>query len=171
MLLTQPQFSDIRHDAPVMPDFALSFGTEIAYRADVAGMVTAALHDRFAIDDSMCVNIETCLREAVINAVVHGNLSLEGRIESQKDFESYYAAIEERISKARYKNRRVNITVWNHNQHLELRVSDEGKGFVMNHDMPEITLPYGRGLFLIRSLADSMWLAGDRRTLCMMFRY
>jgi len=151
-------------------DFALSLTTESTYHNDIAGMVTAALHDRFGISDALQIDIETCLREALINAVVHGNLSLETCMKSREDFEAYYTAIEERIGKALYKIRRVNIAVLDRNQHLELRVSDEGQGFTFDINAADILFPHSRGLFLIHSLADNMWVADDRRTLCMTFR-
>src|ERR1022692_381541 len=112
MDFSQPQFSDFHYVSSILPDFAWSLTTEATYRNDFAGMVTSALHRRFRIHDSVKMNIETCLREALINAVVHGNLCLECRIESREDFESHYAAIEERIGKAPYKSRRINLTIW-----------------------------------------------------------
>ncbi len=153
-----------------MPAFALSLTTASAYRRDIAAIVTSVLHERFPIHAARRMDIATCLHEALINAVVHGNLSLESRMASPEDFASHYAAIEERIGKALYKGRRINIAAWQRNHYLELRISDEGQGFFISPDAPISNLPHGRGLFLIRSLADDMWIAGDRCTLCMIFK-
>jgi len=161
---------DRTHVTPDAPDFSLSLTTESVWRNDIAGMVTAMLRDRFALSDSVKTDIETCLHEALINAVVHGNLSLRGKIEALEDFELHYTTIKERIGRTPYKNRRINIAIWDLHQYLEINVSDEGKGFTADINFTEHTFPYGRGLFIIHSLADSISITEDRRTLCMRFK-
>jgi anti-sigma regulatory factor (Ser/Thr protein kinase) len=150
------------------PDFALSLTTESAYRHITASITTDTISKRFKIGDSMKPSIETCLHEAIINAVVHGNLGIESSPTTEQDFKELYAVIEDRIGKALYKGRRINIAVWNHGEDVEIRINDEGRGFDL--DAPrkaDDTMPYGRGLYLIRSLATDVWLVN--RTLCMTF--
>jgi len=77
--------------------------------------------------------LSMAIREAVINAIVHGN--------------------------KRKSNKTVNINYLIKDKMLKVAVSDEGEGFdykkLPNPTLPEnILKPYGRGIFFIKSFMD-----------------
>jgi len=92
------------------------------------------LKDEYNIGDDTYANMLTCLSEATINAIVHGN-KLDG---TKKVF--------------------INLEVQS-GKLLQFTVADEGEGFDYN-SLPDPTAPEnlenltGRGVFIIKHLAD-----------------
>lgn len=92
------------------------------------------LSAKYGFSDELYANVLTCLSEAVINAIVHGN--------------------RESLEKKVY----INLEVIE-NKRLIFTISDEGDGFDFNN-LPDPTAPEnienltGRGVFIIKKLAD-----------------
>lgn len=89
--------------------------------------------DKYQVSDDTFANMMTCLNEAVINAIVHGN-----KLDEDKKV----------IVNAEIDGRRI---VWT--------IADEGEGFDPDY-LPDPTSPEnlesltGRGVFIIKQLAD-----------------
>ncbi len=89
---------------------------------------------KYGFSDEIYANVLTCLSEAVINAIVHGN-----RENSEKKVYINLEVIEDK--------------------RLIFTISDEGDGFDFNN-LPDPTAPEnienltGRGVFIIKKLAD-----------------
>ena len=92
------------------------------------------LSAKYGFSDELYANVLTCLSEAVINAIVHGN--------------------RESLEKKVY----INLEVIE-NKRLIFTISDEGDGSDFNN-LPDPTAPEnienltGRGVFIIKKLAD-----------------
>ena len=92
------------------------------------------LKDEYNIGDDTYANMLTCLSEATINAIVHGN--------KQDENKKVYINLEVQSGKR-----------------LQFTVADEGEGFDYNQ-LPDPTAPEnlenltGRGVFIIKHLAD-----------------
>lgn len=92
------------------------------------------LSAKYGFSDEIYANVLTCLSEAVINAIVHGNRQSPDK----KVF--------------------INLEVIE-NKRLIFTISDEGEGFDFNN-LPDPTAPEnienltGRGVFIIKKLAD-----------------
>jgi serine/threonine-protein kinase RsbW len=92
------------------------------------------LSAKYGFSDELYANVLTCLSEAVINAIVHGN-----RESSEKKVYINLEVIEDK--------------------RLIFTISDEGDGFDFNN-LPDPTAPEnienltGRGVFIIKKLAD-----------------
>jgi len=92
------------------------------------------LSAKYGFSDELYANVLTCLSEAVINAIVHGN--------------------QENLDKKVY----INLEVIE-DKRLIFTISDEGDGFDFNN-LPDPTAPEnienltGRGVFIIKKLAD-----------------
>lgn len=100
--------------------------------------------EAFHIDEDHYGNILIAVTEAVNNAILHGNQE-----NPDKTFKVSFEANEEL-------------------QKLSFRVEDEGEGFdyenVPDPTAPEnLEKPYGRGIFLMRSLADEVEFYDDGR--------
>ncbi len=92
------------------------------------------LSTKYGFSDEIYANVLTCLSEAVINGIVHGN--------RQNPDKKVY----------------INLEVIE-NKRLIFTISDEGDGFNFNN-IPDPTAPEnienltGRGVFIIKKLAD-----------------
>jgi serine/threonine-protein kinase RsbW len=92
------------------------------------------LKDEYNIGDDTYANMLTCLSEATINAIIHGN--------KQDENKKVYINLEVQSGKR-----------------LQFTVADEGEGFDYNQ-LPDPTAPEnlenltGRGVFIIKHLAD-----------------
>lgn len=92
------------------------------------------LKDEYNIGDDTYANMLTCLSEATINAIVHGN--------KQDEAKKVYINLEVQSGKR-----------------LQFTIADEGEGFDYN-SLPDPTAPEnlenltGRGVFIIKHLAD-----------------
>lgn len=92
------------------------------------------LSEKYSFTEETYANVLTCLSEAVINAIVHGN--------KMDDFKKVY----------------INLEVVE-GKRLIFTVADEGDGFDFNN-LPDPTAPEnlenysGRGVFIIKKLAD-----------------
>ncbi|WP_395804660.1 ATP-binding protein [Daejeonella sp.] len=92
------------------------------------------LSAKYNFSDEVYANVLTCLSEAIINAVLHGN--------DQNPEKKVY----------------INLEVIE-NKRLVFTVTDEGNGFDFNN-IPDPTAPEnlenlsGRGIFIIKKLAD-----------------
>ena len=92
------------------------------------------LRDKYSFSDEVYANVLTCLSEATVNAIIHGN--------------------KENPNKKVY----VNLEVIEEKR-LIFTISDEGNGFNFNN-LPDPTAPEnlenltGRGVFIIKRLAD-----------------
>jgi len=92
------------------------------------------LSDKYNFSEETYANVLTCLSEAVINAIVHGN--------KQDETKKVY----------------LNLEVVE-NKRLIFTIADEGAGFDYNN-LPDPTSPEnlenysGRGVFIIKKLAD-----------------
>lgn len=92
------------------------------------------IRDRYQLDEEVYANVLTCLNEACINAIVHGN-------REDKTLKVY-----------------LNLEVLDEKK-LVFTISDEGRGFDYQ-TLPDPTAPEnreklsGRGVYIIRKLAD-----------------
>ena len=153
------------------PHVLISVTTNSAYRYYIAHTITSSLNQRFGLQGYKSMQIETCLHEAILNSVIHGNLAMHSMFGSMEEMDAFYAQLQDYLAMDMYKYRRICIRAWDEAHHLKLSVSDEGAGFALIDDIAETGLPHGRGLYFIRALADHMWVGNDRRTLFMTFNY
>jgi len=98
--------------------------------------------EKFKLDDDIYGNIMISVTESVNNAIVHGN--------------------------KKNKDKNVNITLSLNEGMIKFRISDEGEGFDY-HDLQDPTAPEniekpgGRGIFLMKHLADEVSFKDDGR--------
>jgi len=125
------------------------------------------------------VNISVCLREALANAIIHGNLEISSTLkeDSWKQFE---ALVREREILPEFAERQITIRCQMTVKQLILEVEDQGQGFdasswqpckptsLANYNPMSSTLfKSGRGLLIITSLMDNVFWneSGNRITM------
>ena len=111
-------------------------------------------------DEIGLIRIGVALREAIINAIHHGNLEVSSDLRARDD-DSYYDLVERRSRAAPYRDRRVSFTASESRDEAVYVVGDEGPGFDPA-SLPDPTDPanlhkeFGRGLLLIRTFMDEV---------------
>jgi CheY-like chemotaxis protein len=109
-------------------------------------------------DEVGTLRVTVALREALVNAMEHGNLEVPSNLKEEDD-RAYQQMREERRRQSPYRERRVHITARETPAEAVYVIRDEGPGF--NPDsLPDPTDPAnlekasGRGLLLIRTFMD-----------------
>ncbi len=99
--------------------------------------------------------IGVALEEALVNAIVHGNLEVSSKLRELAD-DSYEKLIDERQQDARYAQRRVFLNCRLTPQTVTFSIRDQGPGFDVAAlpdptDPRYVERPCGRGLLLMRT--------------------
>jgi CheY-like chemotaxis protein len=124
------------------------------------GYLEEALTEMSLCDQTGLIRVCVALREALINAMYHGNLEIDSS-ERETDLNEYHRLIDERAKQDPYRDRRVHVTALLSRQKAEFRVRDEGPGFDPA-ELPDPADPAnlekvsGRGLLLIRTFMDQV---------------
>ncbi|MCH2211069.1 MAG: response regulator [Fuerstiella sp.] len=129
-----------------------------------AGQVIAQLEEQLRTmnysDATGMVRISVALREAVTNAIDHGNLELDSEL--REDDESAYTKLgQQRARQEPWMDRRVTVTSRVTPNQVCYTVSDQGPGFDPSSlpdplDPENLLRTHGRGLMLIRNFMDEV---------------
>jgi len=142
--------------------------TATANQLHLAGRILQAITARRTLAGAQRDDMELALHEAISNAVVHGNLQVEGmKGLSVAALERFSHDLAERMADPAYANRRVEVAVWLEADAVTVEVADEGSGFAR----PE-HIDYGasgRGLDLIAAIAEEIQLLDGGRRIRMRF--
>lgn len=118
-------------------DNTIMYTLQLASKFDSVTLVenfVDTLSDKYNFSEEVYANVLTCLSEAIINAIVHGN----------KEDENKKVYLNTEVVEGR---------------RLIFNIADEGEGFDFN-SLPDPTAPEnieslsGRGVFIIKRLAD-----------------
>ena len=134
---------------------------DLSHIAPLIGHLQDNLRRMNLCDENGLIRMAVALREALSNAILHGNLEVSSELR-QTNESGYYDLIRQRQEEEPYGNRRVHITA--KETHVEARyvIRDEGPGFA-TADLPDPTDPAnlekvsGRGLLLIRTFMDEVY--------------
>ena len=116
---------------------------------------------RFGLfDETTRTRINVALREALMNAIVHGNLEVCSKLR-EDNLDEYYRLISTRKSEPPYLERRVEVTAIETLSEVRYTIRDEGPGFnplaIPDPTSPEnMEKASGRGLLLISTFMDSV---------------
>ena len=112
-------------------------------------------------DDGERMQIAMALDEALLNAMIHGNLEVSSELRQSDDGAPYVNMIAKRKEEAPYNQRKVNIKLEASNEQITFTIRDEGPGFdaaaLRDPTDPEnIERAGGRGLLLINAFMDEV---------------
>lgn len=109
-------------------------------------------------DESEQIRFGVALEEALVNAMIHGNLEVDSTVKERnpKEFE---VMVDERRSESPYKDRKIEVAIELSPTEAVVTVGDQGPGFDPT-SLPDPTDPEnlekisGRGVLLMRSFMD-----------------
>ena len=112
-------------------------------------------------DEGERMQIAMALDEALLNAIVHGNLEVSSELRLTDDGKAYTEMISKRKQEAPYMDRRVKVHLHASNDFATFVIEDEGPGFdaasLRDPTDPEnLERAGGRGLLLINAFMDEV---------------
>jgi anti-sigma regulatory factor (Ser/Thr protein kinase) len=117
--------------------------------------------DRLGLGDETAITrVSIALEEALLNAILHGNLELSSDLRQDGE-DPYYRLADERRGIAPFRDRQVFCSARLSRVEVSVTIRDEGPGFDPS-TLPDPTDPAnlgrvgGRGLLLIRTFMDSV---------------
>jgi anti-sigma regulatory factor (Ser/Thr protein kinase) len=130
-----------------------------------------------ACQESRSGKLLLALQEALVNAVVHGNLELSSELK-ERDDSSFAEELAQRAADPELSSRLVDVLVEYDGRRCRWIITDQGKGFDVDaamrrleSDDPEVMLASGRGILIMRSFLDGVkYENGGRRLILTMNR-
>lgn len=143
--------------------------SDVAYRLPndyelanaLVGRLEEQLNELGVADKTGVFRIALGLKEALINAIDHGNLELNSELRELDSRVSYHALGAERSTQEPYASRRVTLRATVTDEEIRYVINDEGPGFDPStlpdpRDPENLLRPHGRGLMLIQNFMDSV---------------
>ncbi|MBK6513403.1 MAG: response regulator [Polyangiaceae bacterium] len=135
-------------------------GTDLQALGDVVGQLEAQLLQLGAVDGTSVVQVAVALREAIVNAIVHGNLEVSSSL-LEDGGPSFAHTIEERQRSEPFAGRKVTVIARYAPAEVAYVIIDEGPGFDPSTlpdptDASNLEKSSGRGLMLIRTFMDEV---------------
>ncbi|NWH07430.1 MAG: ATP-binding protein [Alphaproteobacteria bacterium] len=132
--------------------------TSTAYRRPLAREIAVALKRRCDIGDETALIMETVLHEALMNAILHGNLGLNS--EARQGFgmlDRFQSLIDHRLKLPQFSNKPLVIGATWTSRFIDLSVRDDGTGYSAKpRALPDESRASGRGLAIIQALAAAV---------------
>lgn len=124
-----------------------------------AGELVGELVDRGYVADAKRGRIEIALKEALHNAVLHGNLEVDSELK-RESFEPFEEEVERRRQRKTFQIRSLEVAARFEDEAATITIRDQGGGFdpelVADPAETDPTKLHGRGLAMIRSFVDSV---------------
>lgn len=149
-------------------------GNHLAEVTPVVSLLETHLARIALVDETSRIQVSVALREAIVNAMLHGNLGMSSDLK-EADPDAHDRLAEERRSLSPYRERRVRVTMTEKPGEVTYVVSDDGPGFDLGTvpdptDLANLERTSGRGLFLIRTFMDEVTHSDGGRTITMVKR-
>jgi anti-sigma regulatory factor (Ser/Thr protein kinase) len=145
------------------PRLSLTMTTRSAYRHPVTKVFTEAMQARLHFSRDLHERFHTALQEAVMNAMIHGNLGLDSRLrDGLAGLAASHAVIESLLARPAVACRAIRVdAIWNTTM-LSVMVRDDGSGFARNvaelSAAPPSEKHHGRGLRILETFCDRVTL-------------
>jgi CheY-like chemotaxis protein len=152
--------------------------TSLDWINPLTAQLVALLEAAKVCDDESRPRVMLGLVEILTNAVEHGNLDIAGPEKvalKAKGERVWQQAVQERMTQAPYRDRKVTVTASIDDDRAVFTVQDQGQGFDFS-DLPDPTDPEnlfkssGRGIMLARAFLDDLVYSGNGNTVTLVKR-
>jgi hypothetical protein len=176
-LIDGNQYSQLSFRSRIDGCLRLAVTTRSAYRHQVVKVFVSALAVRMELSRELRERIHTAVQEAMMNAVLHGNLAINSELrDSLEGLTTSHQAIELLLTSPQIARSMIRVeAIWNSSM-LYVLVRDSGAGFKKN----ELPLPSawqkaghhgsGRGLAILDAFCDRIALLNGGATIKLGFR-
>lgn len=173
-ILSVRNFDEFPLSARALASTRWDLGNHLAEVTPVVNLLETHLARIALVDETSRIQVSVALREAIVNAMLHGNLGLSSDLK-EEDPDAYDKLAEERANLSPYRERRVRVTMTELPGEVTYVVSDDGPGFDLATvpdptDLANLERTSGRGLFLIRTFMDDVTHTDGGRTITMVKR-
>lgn len=149
----------------------LSLSTATSFSLDMAPLLCGALVRRGWLSPQRRGDMEICVHEAVSNAIVHGNLDIHlGPSVDAGAFDGFYRAVQSRLADRAYACRRISVEAVLDEEELCITVRDQGRGHAGRAAAAGAEAKSGRGIRIMRELADRVDFTDGGRCAHLYFR-
>lgn len=153
-------------DALTIADTTFVFGNDHDFVSSLVAHLESELKTVNYDDDTGLFRIVLALKEAIINAIDHGNLELDSAMRDDGDGSSFHALGDERKQQEPWCNRKVMVRSRITPDQVAYTVGDDGRGYDPSRlpdpaDPENLLKAHGRGLLLIRSFMDDVTFNAD----------
>ena len=159
---------------PPDADLVLRISTAAAIRLDVADAVAWTVMERFHHLQSLESEIRCALQEAVGNAVIHGNLALDGSLRATMEgLRIFSATMEQRQFDPALAGLPITICARARQDGIDISVEDMGGGFTpptIQADSTPAIAASGHGLTIIHRCCAQLRFDNGGRCIIMEFR-
>jgi CheY-like chemotaxis protein len=134
---------------------------DVSFIPPLIGYLEIKLTRLRIVDETALIQVGVALREALVNAMYHGNLEVSSELR-EGDGKAWIEQIAERRTLAPYSERRVHMTAIETPTEVTYVITDEGPGFDpgtlpdASDDPSQLERVSGRGLLLIRTFMDEV---------------
>jgi len=140
----------------------------------LVGHLKETLAEMTDLDDTILLRVSIALREALLNAMEHGNLELDSNLR-EDDGAAYHRLAEQRRKQKPYSDRRVLLRVRETPKEATYIIRDQGRGFdpaKLADPCEECNLERasGRGLLLIRTFMTEVHHNKDGNEITLILR-
>jgi len=151
--------------------FQASLCTRTAWSLDTAAVFCDGLLARDLLPDYLRHDVELSLHEAVINAVLHGNLAMgSSLVDDPAEFEAFCRRLSATLEDPDKAGKRVGLTACRGQGHLSVAVQDQGAGFDPALVRPSrLESKSGRGLEIMRTMASDVTIEDGGRRVTLIF--
>lgn len=154
-------------------DFSLALNSFMVSMPQMSRIVTQAINTRFGLHHDCCLIMQTCMQEALANAMMHGNLMMQRDCDTLDGFNLYYNTLKRMLNDPHYGHMHIYVTVSYYGRSIKVGVTHTGRGALNDHVLidchPRLAQKSGRGLYLIQTLAEQVWCNDNGKSLYFTF--
>lgn len=150
----------------------VSLTTRLAWTLDTAAQFCEGLLVRGLLPATVRHDAELSLHEAIINAVLHGNLAMGGSlVDDPSQFDAFCQRLTATLADPDKATRRIDLSAWVANGRLNIRVADQGGGYDPDSIRPPVNVEAksGRGLEIMRVMSSGLTVTDGGRTATLAF--
>ncbi|MFV3076424.1 ATP-binding protein [Niveispirillum fermenti] len=150
----------------------ISMTTRLAWTLDTAAQICEGLLARGMLPAALRHDVELSLHEAIINAVLHGNLAMGGSlVDDPRQFDAFCQRLTATLADPERAARRIDVFVWLADGLLHISISDQGAGYDPAAIRPPVNVEAksGRGLEIMRVMSSGLTVTDGGRTATLVF--
>lgn len=156
----------------IMGHLSLLVTTKSAYRHRISRAFVEAIESRTALSSDLHDRIYTATQEAVMNAVLHGNLRIEeGLRDNLEHFVEFHESIERKLALPEIAGGLIRVdALWN-SKMLYVVIRDSGDGYdkadvpTLSDAISDTPAGSGRGLSILEAICDRVVLLHGGRAI------